>query len=163
MADRDVRLRMLSGDKPRLDVEIKEESSIHKEVNAISQITWVAHIVNSGMKTVPDVAVRLRFWGDKLPDRFIEYLKATNKQYWVQAFSGGDYETRGLRPGQTAEIPLFSASSLATNEVAAVESSSLRASIDMFIDDGPQWSTQIDLWHRFKQLIKDNWRSAPTS
>ena len=162
MEDKDIRLRMTAGDKPRISISLRHRLQMSGLPNLISGVAWILLIENVGMKTIPDALIRLTLDDHGIPEGGKKLL-ATKPRYQKTDFSNYNFgETSaasGLRPGDHFECDLFDLSSLTfRNLPGPLSEVSIILSLIVFVDDGPATElSDYDLMTTLRPIVSDDW------
>jgi len=158
MEDKDVRLRMLAGDKPRLIV------SLHSQIvpntgefsHHVQYVACILRFENVGVRNIPRAIVRSQ----------LNLMGLTNSKLvsvWTPEYQQTDFPvealtTTGLLPGQCFDLPLVKVSSLSFSECEDISAVTMTADVTVYIDDGlPAELRNYDLVADVMPVIKAKW------
>ena len=159
MEDKDIRLRMLSGDKPRISIAIRPKhlrtTDLYRiETEEVYAIAWSLNVENCGVKTIPKAFFRYRVRGNNLPEETQVMYHGLMSEPKLDRYQGGPFrffeqhnkktefynagfEENGLRPGEQYSIDLFSLTSgFLVGLEKPLSEVSLIVDIVTYIDDG---------------------------
>jgi hypothetical protein len=160
MEDKDVRLRMLAGDKPRLTVKLQPQiiPNVGNFSRHVQLVTWNLVYENVGIRNIPRAIVRSTFNMQGLSDLGSRSVTSWTPEYQQTNFPLKGLDTSGLLPGQRFEERLFTVSSAAfveCNEPATVR---ISADVVVYVDDGlPAEVKNYDLMSDLRPVIENNW------
>lgn len=136
MDDKDVRVRMLVGDKPRIDVKVVPVllPPVQSPVgSAVSSVRWDIEIRNVGIKTIKRAFIRYKLVSEGLGSSGRQ-ISDTSAEAYVRDLQCGDDGQIGLMPGMNISVQGFDISSLMFAD--PVGEIALHAEVQIFIDDG---------------------------
>jgi len=158
MDDKDVRLRMLAGDKPRIRTITSHDLIRTSIATYVGSVRWHAQVFNDGIKTINRLFVQwsIEAEGFRKSDYLTFLVRPVGK---VENIHFGEPPQIGLMPGMDYSIKLFEISTLLFN--GADVDASARAKVGIFIDDGLPSYHQIDLMEVLSPLRRKNWNEPP--
>jgi hypothetical protein len=109
MDDKDIRLRMLSPDRPRIEVNLVSEIS-NISARQITSVKWNIIIRNIGIKTVKRAFIETRMSVCGFSDLWMKFFQTCNKDLMTD-FGGND-----LMPGQEWRYVVFDLSTMILRE-----------------------------------------------
>jgi Putative DNA-binding domain len=160
MEDKDVRLRMLAGDKPRLVIGLQPRivQNVGDCSRYVQHVAWNLLFENVGVRTIPRAIVRSKLDMNGLSDLSRQAVSAWTPEYRETNFPVGGLDSTGLLPGQRFELPLVMVSStafVACGEPAAV---TMSANVVVYVDDGlPAELANYDLMVDLLPVVENNW------
>jgi len=164
MEDKDIRLRMLAADKPRINVELKPEivRGGAGYSGYINSVNWRLWFKNVGVINIPTALMHTTFELHGLSEQGSEIIRANTPKYHKTDFPMGYTEHAGLLPGLDYERTHINMSSLAFIDCSDLDSVAMTADITVFIDNGlPAEVRNYDLMADLRPWIIDtNWRTS---
>lgn len=159
MEDKDIRLRMLATDKPRLVVGLKPLIERHPQISRyISYVTWVLSLENAGLVNVPKAIVRSQLSLHGLSELGQKIISSSTPEYQVTHFRIADLDDFGLLPGQQFDYPLVKVSDSAIRECPEPADVGMRLDITVFVDNGlPSELRNYDLMADLRPIIDAQW------
>jgi hypothetical protein len=155
MDDKDVRIRMLVGDKPRIDVRILENQ--HAAGPFVGGVSWDFEIRNVGIKTINRAFIHCKLVSEGLSpssQKLLDIKSATATH--VRDLQYGDDRQIGLMPGMSLSVQGFVLNELMFKD--SVSEISLHAEVKVFIDDGPHFEARLDLMEVLRPIIQAGWK-----
>jgi hypothetical protein len=158
MDDKDIRLRMLSGDKPRIDVSLQHEFYRNvDEHDLVIAVKWKPMITNIGLKTIKRAIVKYTLSSDGLSQFGAESVKLLQSNFFTH-FDQNESPHGGLMPTDTWSASGFSISRRDLDDCS--REATIRADIEVLIDDGLPASRNFDVMADIRPLIESEWRVA---
>jgi hypothetical protein len=159
MDDKDIRLRMLAGDKPRIEVSLQNERYRSGQQNLINRVGCKVTIKSIGLKTINRALIKYALISDGLSKDGAGLLESQNSRY-ITYFGEDDPDHRGLMPTDVWSTTAFSFPSSALDDCSAEPS--VRADIEVLIDDGLPATMNFDVMAAIRPLIESGWRFTPS-
>jgi hypothetical protein len=168
MDDKDIRLRMLSSDRPRVHISVEREihySGAHRWANYenelhrsdspkwVNGVRWLLTIRNIGLKTIPRALIRCKIEAEGLSDRGIARL---NSHMTVFGDKEEDKIETGLMPTANWSTEILQVSNYILKDCSGQPS--LTANVEVLIDDGFPEEKKIDLLGDIRSLIESEWQ-----
>jgi hypothetical protein len=161
MEDKDVRLRMLAGDKPKLSVSLSPRLQLTGTGKHASGIFWILRLENTGIRTISRAIIWTSVKFDGLPESGARIITASCREYLETTFSIKGVESTGLFPGQSFAIDHFSLSSLTFHGCEAIDAVRISAQVIVYIDDGlPAELREYDLMADVRPVIDGGWKAT---
>ena len=161
MEDKDVRLRMLAGDKPRLLVSLRPRivPNVGLFSHHIQYVAWMLRFENVGVRNIPRAIVHSKLSLRGLSDFGRQTVQAWTPEYQETTFPVEGLTTTGLLPGQSFDLPLVKVSSLSFTECPEdISAVSMTADVTVYIDDGlPAELRNYDLMADVQPVFNANW------
>jgi hypothetical protein len=158
MDDKDVRIRMLAGDKPRIDVGLTTSlHSPHGFAAMVSSVQWDIDIRNVGLRTINRAFIRYKIVHSGFGASGTSIADTRSAAFLTDLRCEGSGEV-GLMPGMNMTVRSFDVPSLMFGD--ASDEVSLEAEVQVFIDDGLPFATRINLMEVLGPLIAANWKRA---
>jgi hypothetical protein len=160
MEDKDVRLRMLAGDKPRLVVGLRPHivPNVGNLSHHVQHVAWNLAFENVGVRNIPRAIVRSRLNLQGLPDLGRRTISSRTPEYQQTSFPFEGLDSGGLLPAQRFEFPIIVVSSLAFAQCRDLAAVSMTADVIVYVDDGlPAEVKSYDLMADLRPVIEDNW------
>lgn len=114
MEDKDIRLRMLAGDKPRIVTKLHPRivPNVGEFSHRVQFVTWDLSFENVGIRTIPRAIVRSKLNLQGLPDLSCRAIYSGTPEYQHTDFPFEGLDAIGLLPGRRFELtPLLTVSS----------------------------------------------------
>ena len=160
MEDKDIRLRMLAGDKPRLAISLHPQivPNIGDFSRHVQHVAWILRFENVGVRNVPRAIVRSKLNLIGLSDSNRQTVSVWTPEYQQTTFPVEGLETTGLLPGQYFDLSLVKVSSLSFVECVDISAVTMTADVTVYIDDGlPTELRNYDLMADVQPVIKAKW------
>ena len=160
MEDKDIRLRMLAGDKPRLLVSLHPRivPNIGQFSNEVQYVAWILRFENAGVRNIPRAIVRSKLSLTGLSDSARKTVQVWTPEYQETTFRVEGLNTEGLLPGQCFDLSLIRASSLSFAEGDNISTISMTADVTVYIDDGlPGEVRNYDLLADVQPMVEAKW------
>jgi Putative DNA-binding domain len=165
MEDKDVRLRMLAGDKPRLVIRLQPRivPNIGDLSQTVQYVEWMLVYENVGLRSIPRAIVRSKLNFQGLSETGQNIILSRTPEYQQATFILQDVDTSGLMPGQCFEKRLIEVSSLVFVGCPEISAVTMSADIIAYIDDGlPTEINNYDLMVDLRPVIETKW-SLPSA
>jgi hypothetical protein len=169
MEDKDIRLRMLAGDKPRLAISLRSRlilrsplftklvQSVEEPVE-VSSVQWVLGFENVGVRNIPRAIIRSNLTFQGLSENGAGIVSAKTREYDETNFPFSGLESTGLLPGRPFELPYFDANSLMFWDCPDPTAVTMLADVTVYVDDGlPAELTGYDLMADLRPVIANKW------
>ncbi len=161
MEDKDVRLRMIAGDKPRLTISLRPQivPNVGNFSHHVQHVAWNLHFENVGVRNIPRAIVRSHLDLRGLSELSYRTVTSRTREYQQTTFPIEGLDPSGLLPGQRFELPLFMVSSLAFVECGDLAAVTMTADVVVYVDDGlPAELRSYDLMGDLRPVIANNWQ-----
>jgi hypothetical protein len=160
MEDKDIRLRMLAGDKPRIVIGLQSRilENVGQLSHLIQAVKWDLTIENVGVRTIPRAIVRRGVSAQGLSEMSLRTVEPI-EEYRRTGFPIAGLEDTGLLPGQRFELPdVFSAPSIAFFDCVDTAAVTMTGDVIVYIDEGfPAELRNYDLMEALRPVIDNNW------
>lgn len=166
MEDKDIRLRMLAGDKPRLSIRLCARNQLSGSAGQYNGVEWDLEIENPSLRTIQTAVISLAFKTEGLTIDGERLLRGMNHRTRRKTdFYDDKIDESGLKPGDIFLYKsLFSASSMAFTDLSSIVGIALTLDVTVFIDDGPPCELKgQDLMARVRPLHDADWRATDDS
>ena len=160
MEDKDVRLRMLAGDKPRLTISLHPRivSNVGNFLHHVQHVTWILTFENVGIRNIPRAIVQSNLNLQGLTDLGGRTVTSRTPEYRQTEFPFEGLESAELLPGRRFELPHVTVTSTAFVQCEDVASVTMLADVIVYIDDGlPNELRNYDLMADLRPVIKNDW------
>jgi hypothetical protein len=160
MEDKDIRLRMLAGDKPRFVISLHSNIVPRTGImsNYVQCVTWALCFENVGVRNIPRAVVRSNLNLGGLSDDGLLTVRSCTREYQETTFPIEGVEATALLPGQRFEMRLITVSPLVFPERADPAAISMTADVIAYVDDGvPCELTNYDLMADLRPIIDSKW------
>jgi hypothetical protein len=158
MEDKDVRLRMLAGDKPRIAIGLWPRilPNVGQLSMLVQAVKWDLVIENVGVRSIPKAIMRCSVDAQGLEE--LGRRTVLPPEYWQTDFPVDKIEHTGLLPGQRFELPVFSVTSSAFIQCAEPLAATMIANVTVYIDEGlPAELKNYDLMEALRPVIENDW------
>jgi hypothetical protein len=162
MEDKDIRLRMLAGDKPRLSIDLRSYivPGLGDFSSFVQHVGWSLCFENVGIRNIPRAIVHSKLDLRGLSDISSQAIAgATDFRQTDFPFEG--LGSAGLLPRRRFELPLFTVRQTAFVDCSDHAAVSMLADVLVYIDDGlPAELGNYNLMADLKPVIENGWRIA---
>ena len=164
MEDKDIRLRMLAADKPRLVIDLKPSIVRNRgelSLSRIESVNWLLSFENVGMRNIPKALIRSELSFQGLSELGQKTISSWTPEYQKTDFGIKNLECIELLPGQRFEYPLIRASALAFVDCPDLGRVTMMADVTVFVDNGlPSELTNYDLMADLRPVIDAKWQAS---
>jgi Putative DNA-binding domain len=154
MDDKDIRLRMLAGDKPRVEISLQHDQLFRPGEAFWPGIVWKLTIKNIGLKTINRALVRYALTSDGLSEDGAKIAAFEKAEYFTN-FGRVSSDETGLMPADSWSRNAFKFDSRWLDNCSAEPS--VKVDIGVLIDDGLPAIMNFDVMAAIRPLIESGW------
>ncbi len=162
MEDKDVRLRMLAGDKPRLTINLHKRMVPHDAFPShVGNVTWDLSFKNVGIRSISRAIVKTNLIIQGLTDSCLKLLSHRTPEYRQTDFPFEGLKASGLLPGRSFDLQHVWVDSMVFALCEDPFAVTMMVDVIAYIDDGlPAELRNYNLMADLQPVIEKKWKLA---